>query len=414
MRGIAGLKAVAWAGIAAIGMGRAAWGQILVPHQIDLPAGTYSDAHWVDFNRDGALDIALSYFRPGKFQPRRQPLPDTGRTELYAFNPGLNSFTLSKSWDLGGMRLAVYDIDNSGWPDILVTGRDQNAIWRMNPGTGSEAIDLVDWLFCNFGHADFRVADLNHSGKGDLVAIGTKNSATAVVAISPGDFFDRSGEPEQGLTPMGATAGRTALAVGDLDNDGFLDIVESGELFPDYWPPNIKTKVFRGDSLEWNKLRYSARAELAPVTSGSLTLFDYDGDGDLDILVTGCNAGPTDGWMTQLYRNEGNFVFVQMANTGLDHFGRSTADFADLNGDGKKDLVISGTSSSGIKTRIYLNQGAAANPIFSEVDPGSVPGVEFGSVRLGDFNSDSKPDLLITGTLSGGGKTTQVYRNTSP
>ncbi len=415
MRRMAWFKAMAWVGTAAAGMGTAAWGQIFVPYQIDLPAGYFNDAQWVDFNRDGSLDIALAYTRPGKSGGFRNPtLPDTFTTDLYAFNPAVNRFTLFKTWNLGGRRLAVNDIDYNGWPDIMVTG-PYEAFWHMNLGTGTESLRYSKWLDRSYGFTDFRFADLNHSGYLDLVAIGMANSENAIVEFHPGDRPDWSLMDERGLTRMGAIAGRTALGVGDLDNDGFLDVVESGQLYVTSYSANtISTKVFRADSLAPRNVQYSQRAVLASVTSGSITLFDYDGDGDLDILVTGCNAGALDGWLTQLYRNDGNFVFVPLSNTGLDHFGRSAADFADLNGDGRKDLVISGTTASGIKTRIYLNQGAAANPIFSEVDPGTVPGVELGSVRLGDFNMDSKIDLLITGRLPDGKGTTRVYRNAMP
>ncbi|MDB5047367.1 MAG: Na-Ca exchanger/integrin-beta4 [Fibrobacteres bacterium] len=389
-----------------------AWGQILVPFQSNLPAGIYSDGAWADFNQDGYQDLALSYIQPGRMVGRRMN-PDTTRTELYRYNPSLNRFDLHVGWNLGGLRLGWGDLDKNGWPDLLVTSANQVGTWFMNQGTAAGSIQYNTAVYLCRGYQDFRIADLNQSGWQDVVAIGTGDLPNAVVSMHQNDYFHYTEPMNLGLTPV-TSSGRTALAVGDLDNDGLPDVVESGETSSPMGTQPL-TRVCRGAlTLPYNQLHYTAKADLAPVTSGSITLFDYDGDGDLDILVTGCTLGSTNGWSVGLYRNDGNFVFVAVGNTGLDAFGRSTADFADINLDGKPDLVLSGNTASGLKTRVYLNQGAGANPVFVETSPGSIPGVDWGTVRFGDFNHDARPDLLVTGSLASGLNTATVYRNALP
>src|SRR5580765_7203358 len=82
---------------------------------------------------------------------------------------------------------------------------------------------------------------------------------------------------------------------------------------------------------------------------------DYDGDGDLDVLVSG--LGSHDIATTEIYRNTGGGVFTNsgIVLTGL---ARGAAAWGDFDGDGDLDLAITGLTSASVPTTlVYRNNG---------------------------------------------------------
>ena len=107
---------------------------------------------------------------------------------------------------------------------------------------------------------------------------------------------------------------------------------------------------------------------------------DYDGDGDLDVLVAG--MGRRDIPFTTIYNNAGGICTdSEVSLLGL---SRASAAWGDYDGDGNLDLAITGLTSSQIPaTRIYRNGGG----IFTAI-PGSFAPVFAGSVAWGDYEGD--------------------------
>lgn len=159
---------------------------------------------------------------------------------------------------------------------------------------------------------------------------------------------------------------------------------------------------------DYSTLYVDAGAGLAGVEESSSSFADVDGDGDEDVLITGLSGWEeVDGDMTPveeatLYLNEGNGSFAA-AGAGLAGVIDGASAFADVDGDGDEDLVISGESSSGDSTTLYLNDG---NGSFSEDSGQSFAGVASGDVTFADIEPDGDPDLLITGSYD-----TDLYLN---
>jgi hypothetical protein len=396
--------------------------QLLAPFQETVIDANYLDATWADFDRDGNLDIGFSYDKTPTYNlrttPPRQVTPAVRKTQLLRFDPASSRFAVSQSYDIGGMRMAWGDCDGNSWPDLLTSSDTMGVRWLLNPGLSPTLRTSESGIPANTGTGDLRLADLNRSGWPDILTLGMGGGAW--VYLKPSLQDQARIKPKSylpfwtfGLVNLGAYSDRSSLAVGDLDNDGVLDVVESGngDAQLQYLPV---TRVFKGISPLLDTLHFNPKGDLAPLTSGSLTLFDLDGDGDLDILATGCTQTNGSGYATHLYRNDGNFVFTELGNTGLDGFGRSAADFADVNGDGRPDLLLTGTTASGLRTALYLNQAPGAATLFIEDSPGSIPGAESGAAHFGDFDHDGKPDLLLTGLRPDGKGFMAVYRNVRP
>jgi FG-GAP-like repeat len=133
---------------------------------------------------------------------------------------------------------------------------------------------------------------------------------------------------------------------------------------------------------------------------------DYDGDGDVDLLLAG--TGKKDVAFSTLFRNTaGSYADSGIVLIGL---GRSAAGWADFDLDGDLDLAMEGQTTALLPTTlVWRNDGST----FATV-PGSYLGVLAGSVAWGDADQDGDPDLIVcgvTGTAVGSPAATRLYRN---
>jgi hypothetical protein len=140
---------------------------------------------------------------------------------------------------------------------------------------------------------------------------------------------------------------------------------------------------------------------LPGVSYGSVTWADYNGDGKQDFLLTGSTG--FGGWIVKLYKNTGN-GFTEDITVSLPSVSFGSVDWADYNSDGKQDLLLTGSTGSGLISKLYKNTGNG----FTEDTTVSLPGVDDGSVTWADYNGDGKQDLLLTGVTY----ISKLYKNT--
>ena len=125
------------------------------------------------------------------------------------------------------------------------------------------------------------------------------------------------------------------------------------------------------------------------MNGSGLALGDFDGDGKCDLFfcsITGTNA---------LYRNLGNWQFEDVtarAGVAMDHWPSAGATFADISGDGHKDLLVS-TFGKGV--RCWINDGSGR---FKDQTETRGLNTETGStsMALGDIDRDGDLDLYVT------------------
>ena len=185
----------------------------------------------------------------------------------------------------------------------------------------------------------------------------------------------------------------SSLAWGDFDGDGDLDIAMTGDT-----GFGTVSRIYRNDSGSFIDIG----AGLPGTINGSVAWGDYDNDGDLDLLLCG---GTSSGNLTEIYRNESGLF--RAVDAGLPAVQNSAVAWGDYDNDGDLDLLLSGTSSTGSITSLLRNDTGT----FVDVSAG-LPGISSGSVAWGDYDKDGDLDLLLTG-LSGQASISRVYRNQS-
>lgn len=134
---------------------------------------------------------------------------------------------------------------------------------------------------------------------------------------------------------------------------------------------------------------------------------DINGDGLLDIIVTGNKSGAK----TWIYLNNGNGGFDLAANTGINTgYIHSSIDLGDYDGDNDLDIVVQGYDAVGQAAYVYKNDGLG---FFTVAD--TLRGRSNGNVQWGDYNNDGRLDILQTGfqTADTKGGYTTIYRNDS-
>jgi hypothetical protein len=175
------------------------------------------------------------------------------------------------------------------------------------------------------------------------------------------------------------------VSVGDLNGDGWLDIVlANGRHTPTYSRVllNDGKGHFRGTNLGDH-----------PARSFCAVLADIDGDGDLDIIVG--NDWPD---RKMIFKNDGNGRFTDAGSWGAHTWPTRYVTVADLNGDGYPDIVAANAASFGGDELVpvyhpsyaCLNDGKGAFPACL-----ALPTQSAVVIPAADFDGDGALDLLV-------------------
>ncbi|MEL6670062.1 MAG: FG-GAP-like repeat-containing protein, partial [Bacteroidota bacterium] len=92
------------------------------------------------------------------------------------------------------------------------------------------------------------------------------------------------------------------------------------------------------------------------VSVGSISFADVDGDGDEDVLITGRDNSSVR--ISKLYANDGTGSFTEMMGTPFDGVYNGSVAFSDVDVDGDEDVLITGLNNSSVRiSKLYINVG---------------------------------------------------------
>lgn len=261
--------------------------------------------------------------------------------------------------------------------------------------------------------------DYDADGDLDLALNGRDNSFVAHLIIyqnnGDGTFSVADADTVTGTSLIGLDGG--GLSWGDFDNDGDLDLVQTG--FDDATNPQRHTIVYGNNNGVFSSLinPVDGTDEFLGSDDFNPNWVDYDHDGDLDLFYVDTNTGDIEKGV--LYTNNGDGTFSRNltpvnGTSNFEGYREADAVWGDYNNDGYIDLYSQGASGfQGINSTLYKNNGDGT---FSLVKRGEDPTTFFSGTRIGatdfvDYDADGDLDLFYTGETKGNSRRGDIYAN---
>jgi hypothetical protein len=243
------------------------------------------------------------------------------------------------------------------------------------------------------GISSMITGDFNGDGKLDLAFLGDTNivgrggydSFSVCIELGNGDGSFQG--PMCSAVRQPGAGGQQApgsIVAGDFNGDGKLDLaVSNGQ------DGTNSVSVFLGNGDGTLQAPVNSQAGTGPITLAS---GDFNGDGKLDLAVYNLAQGTvTTTFVSVLLGNgDGSFQSPVTYTSGLSIFSLGVGDF---NGDGKLDIVL--TDESAASPALYFLAGNGDGTFRTPQNVQTI--LEFDSISsLADLNGDGKLDILLT------------------
>src|ERR1700733_7326843 len=333
---------------------------------------------FVDFNRDGALDLVVVHYI--EFDPAATPHPGErsqcewkglpvicgprglpGETISLYENDGHGHFTdvsdamhITTHKDYYCFTPLVADFDNDGWPDIYVACDSTASLYFHNlKGKGFEESGVQAGVAYNEEGREqagmgATVADFSHDGRFDIFKTNFADD-THTFYRNQGDDSFIDATIDTGLAVNTRYLGWGTAAI-DIDNDGWKDLIlANGHVYPEvdsgHTGESFKQKRLlywnRGDAQFFDLSPQAGSGIAAAHSSRGLAIGDLDNDGNEEIVIV--NMGEAPSLLKNVALLTGNSILVRLlTSTNRDAIGARIT--VNANGQTQIDEVRSGGS----------------------------------------------------------------------
>ncbi len=261
----------------------------------------------------------------------------------------------------------------------------------------------VDHLYLSNGDGTYRapiklpavvqaIGDFNGDGKLDYATANvnsTDNSTTVTVFLGNGDGTFQAPKNTTGIDEL-----PFSLVPADLNHDGKTDLVEfifrnSSNTFT--IPARLQLLISKGDgTFSKGQTIVAATGSLANESLGTVLTGDFDGDSKPDVAVT-YNDTANLGTTVQVFYGDGaGHLGSPSLTVDPKHFTESGPMVADVNNDGRSDIVSDGDDSAGLLQLLTIFTGNANRTFgYSTIPTNQCPQ----GLAVADFNGDGLNDI---------------------
>jgi microcompartment protein CcmK/EutM len=356
-----------------------------------------------DLNGDGLLDLIVA--NDGS---------DTVSVLMNTTAPGATTPTFATqvtcATGTGPHAVAVADLNGDGLPDLLVANAGAGTVSvLMNttaPGAATPTFATQQSFATGTFPTSVAVADLNGDGFPDLVVA---NESSDTVSVLLNTTTPDASTPSFHLQQTFATGNSpTSVVAADMNGDGLPDLVvaNSGSttvsvLFNTTAPGATTASFANQQTFATGNTPYAVVAA------------DVNGDGRPDIVVANAGSATVSVLMNTTVPGATAASFASQQTYATGEAPGSVA-VVDLNGDGLPDLIVADNTSNSVSVLVNTTAHVEATPagVPAPVFTGAVlaTGTQPIAVAVADLNGDGKPDLVIANYASG---TVSVLLNTT-
>ena len=300
-----------------------------------------------------------------------------------------------------GLSAVLADANGDTYLDLIVAGSaiSQN-LTLLNNGSGQLGSETIA-----FGPLSemFVAGDLNHDGFTDLVGVEShpdvevQSSPRIVVYLNSGTGYNMASDFVSTPSSGDWEVQPGALALGDVNGDGFADLVVAGTETDSSGSRVSSDFILFNDGHGGFKRSRSAAFGAGSNHTTQIALGDIDGDGALDIV-----AGKEG--QSFVYRNDGTGEFPLRLSTPIGPRTYDTRSVAvgDINGDKYLDVLLVGLTGNARDVNVFLNDGRGELSDSRRVANPLSPGAFQPMLALADLNNDGLLDLVMVGTNAPG------------
>jgi hypothetical protein len=327
-----------------------------------------------------------------------------GRLDLITANAGSSNISVLLGNSNGTFGAAQTYTTGEG-PAAVAVG-DFNGDGKLGIVTANEGDNTVSVLLGN-GDGTFQAAKSYAVGSQPVsVAVGDFDGKLDIVTANQGDdtvsLLPGNGDGTFGAAKPVASYGQPvqSVAVGDFNGDGKLDLAVALRGTDGYFgyyggyysgaSPAVSVLLGNGTGAFPTSNYYPLPSpyEVPPSSFAppSVSAADLNRDGKSDLIITDAGDGAVD-----VFMNNGNASFTGPASFNTVG-GPYSVDVADVNGDGKPDLIT--PNGNTVSVQPGDGKGGFGDPYMFTAGSGPV------AAALGDYNGDGLADLAVANTSS--------------
>ncbi|MDW8438348.1 MAG: integrin alpha, partial [Chloroherpetonaceae bacterium] len=384
-----------------------------------------------DVNGDGFSDVIVgAYFFDS---------PQTNAGAAFVYHGSASGLSATANWTavsnqagafFGDAVASAGDVNGDGFSDVIVgasffdNGHDDEGRAFVYHGSASGLSATANWTaesnqaFARFGISVASAGDVNGDGYSDVIVgawrftNGETNEGRAFVYHGSASGLSTTPNWTAESNQTGAEFGYSAASAGDVNGDGFSDVIVGAYLFDNGETDEGRAFVYHGSAsglsatANWTAESNQTDAQFgASVASAG----DVNGDGFSDVIVGArlFDNGETDEGMAFVYHGSASGLsatpnWTAESNQAFARFGISVASAGDVNGDGFSDVIVGAyffDNGQGDEGRAFVYHGSASglSATANWTAESNQTGAEFGYsvASAGDVNGDGFSDVIV-------------------
>lgn len=292
----------------------------------------------------------------------------------------LNTTTFGTYVAGNAQALELADVTGDGSLDLVTASAAGYVTVLVNDRNGAFSAGIVP--DASISGNSLVLADLNADGKLDAVTAEQTGFLSGAIRVILGKGDGTFATP----VDYTATYVMSAVAVGDLNGDGAPDLIGTSARALQVGKSNVDVFLNNKDGTFGAAVPYAPTARSVAITGTVLVDLNGDGRPDLGMLS---NRGQV---LVMLNAGDGTLAAPVAYPTSVP--SPSCLADGDINGDGKVDLVT-GCGTGDDTADVLLNNGDGT---FAPATPISLIGMFASDLSVNDLNGDGKPEIVATGS----------------